>query len=349
VTGPRPRPDLADLTPYKTSDVATGRIWLHANENPYPPPPDVEEEIFALARKHPLNRYPEKADELIEEVASYAGVDPSWIWIGDGANEVLLQSCLAFGGPGRKALLFEPSYVMHHRQARMAGTDVVVSLRDDDFRIDPYSAIEAIDGASPDVVFVCTPNNPTGTVTPPDDLKQIANATSGLVVLDEAYFEFCNETFVGELAKHPNVLVTRTFSKAFRLASVRMGYGIANPDLLTELARVRMPYAQSAFTQAAALVALRRKAELLEAVPTIVAERKRLADGLDEAGATVFPSGANFVLFRAQRPGELMKALASREVVIRDFRNLKGCEGCLRVTVGTPEENDAFLEVVRSI
>jgi histidinol-phosphate aminotransferase len=346
---PRPRPELEALQPYRTSDASSGRILLHANENPYPPPEHIVDEMYALARKHGLNRYPDGGSELAAELSAYAGVPPEWIWIGDGSNVVLLQACLAYGGPGRKALVFEPTYRMHHRQAAMAGTEVVEAHREHDFRLDAYKATEAIEAEQPDIVFVCSPNNPTGTTSPIDDLRRIASSAPGLVVIDEAYHEFCGETFVGELAAFPNVLIVRTLSKAFRLAAVRLGYGIAAPELLTELARVRMPYAQSSFTQAAGLVALRNRAELLRAVPAVIAERERLAETLGRTeGIDVSPSGANFVMFRWARAGELIDALAARGIVVRDFRHLPGCESRLRVTVGTEDENDEFLDVVRT-
>jgi histidinol-phosphate aminotransferase len=346
---PRPRPELEALAPYKTSDVESGRIFLHANENPYPPPDDVVEEIYSFARNHSLNRYPDaNPTELVDELAAYAGVDPAQIWVGDGSNEVLLQACLAYGGPGRTAMVFEPTYPMHHRQARMAGTDVIEARREADMGIDLYGAVDAIEGAQPDIVFLCTPNNPTGTVTPLDDVRRIARAAPGLLVVDEAYFEFSGQTFVNDLDDFPNVLVVRTLSKAFRLAAVRLGYGIAHPDLLEEMRRVRMPYGQSAFTQAAATVALRRRDDLLDAVPTLIAERDRLAAALSES-AEVFGSGANFLLFRHPRAQALLDALAKREIVIRDFRTLAGCEGCLRVTAGSPAENDEFLAAVAAV
>lgn len=345
---PRPRPELGSLTPYRTSGTGSGHIFLHANENPYPPPAEVVAEIFETALAHPLNRYPNaEPTELVAELASYVGIDPSWIWIGDGANEVLLQACLAYGGPGRTSLHFEPSYVMHQRQSRMAGTNVAELGRVSDFAIDVDAVVESMEALRPDVVVVCTPNNPTGTVTPRDALRRIAEAAPGLVVIDEAYFEFCGETFLTELGDYPNVLIVRTLSKAFRLASVRLGYGIAHPDLLEEMRRVRMPYGQSAFTQAAATVAVKRRDELLDAVPKIVAERERLAEVLaGTEGVRVYPSGANFILFKHPAPDALLAALADRGVVIRDFRDLPGCEDCLRVTVGTPEENDAFLSAL---
>lgn len=349
--GPRPRPDLDALQPYRSSETRAGRIFLHANENPYPLPSEISEEIAEAAAALELNRYPDpEATELVSELATYAGVDPSWVWVGDGSNEVLLQSCLAYGGPGRTALLFEPTYVMHQRQARTAGTEVAVVRRAEDLSIPLRSALDTIERERPDVVFICTPNNPTGTVTPLEDVEEITRAADGLVVIDEAYFEFSGISFVPYLADNPNVIVVRTLSKAFRLAGVRLGYGVAAPELLEHLRRVRMPYAQSSFTQLAAAIVLRHREKVLEAVAGIVSERDRLATALGAVGGVrVFPSGANFVFFRHPRPDELLATLSERGIVIRDFTHLEGCEGCLRVTAGTPDENDAFLEAASAL
>ncbi|HYZ92616.1 MAG TPA: histidinol-phosphate transaminase [Actinomycetota bacterium] len=348
---PRPRPELADLEPYSTSGTASGKILLHANENPYPLPSDVMDEVLEATSKLELNRYPPAAPtELIAEIATYAGVDPSWVWPGDGSNEVLLQASLAYGGPGRTALLFDPTYVMHMRQAKMAGTSVETIRRESDFSISLDAAVHAIERHTPDVVFVCTPNNPTGTVTPIGDIRSIADAASGLVIVDEAYHEFSGATFVPYLEQHPNVIVSRTLSKAFRLAGLRLGYGIAAPELLEEMGRVRMPYGLSSFTQLAATIVLRHREKVLEVVSSIAAERDRIATtlaGLD--GVDVFDGAANFVFFRHARAAEFVAALAKHGIVIRDFSFLEGCEDCLRVTAGTPEENDAFLSVAASL
>jgi histidinol-phosphate aminotransferase len=341
---PRPRPELQSLTPYHSSELAGGRIFLHANENPYPPPQHVMDEIFERMRAVTLNRYPDPEPRALSSaLASYAGVDESWIWIGDGSNEVLLQACLAFGGPGRKALVFEPTYRMHYRQARMAGTDVVERRRTDDFEIDVDDALATIEIERPDVVFVCSPNNPTGTVTSVDDVRRIADVTHGLVVVDEAYFEFCGLSMVPFVAELPNLIVVRTMSKAFRLANVRLGYGIASPDVLEELRRVRMPYAQSSFTEIAATVALEHSDELLAKVPAIVEQREKIEDRLGELpDVEVYEGGANFVFFTHPEAGRLVKELAAKGVVIRDFTHL--VDGALRVTAGTPDETDEFLE-----
>jgi histidinol-phosphate aminotransferase len=239
---------------------------------------------------------------------------------------------------------------MHMRQAKMAGTAVSTIPRESDFSISLDAALTAIERIAPDVVFVCTPNNPTGTVTPIGDIRSIADATPGLVLVDEAYHEFSGTTFVPYLEQHPNVVVVRTLSKAFRLAGVRLGYGIAAPELLEEMGRVRMPYGLSSFTQLAATIVLRHREKVLELVSTIAAERDRVAKtlaGLD--GVDVFDGAANFVFFRHEEADRLVSELAKAGVVIRDFSFLAGCENCLRVTAGTPEENDAFLAVAASL
>lgn len=348
---PDPRPDLAGLTPYRSSDTRTGTVFLHANENPYPPPPAVMDEIVDRVHGAELNRYPApEATALRAALASYAGIDGEWVWVGDGSNEVLLQACLAYGGAGRTALLFEPTYRMHHRQAAAAGTAVELCRRGTGFAIDPNSAEQEIARLRPDIVFVCTPNNPTGTLTPRADVERIATAAPGLVVVDEAYFEFAGETFVDVLDRHPNVLVVRTLSKAFAMAGIRLGYAIGHPDLLEPFARVRMPYGLSTFTQIAAETVLLHSGEVLRHVKGIIGERERILRGLESApGTEVFPSAANFVLFRHPHATRLCRDLAERGIVVRDFSTLPGAENCLRVTAGRPEENDAFLDALSEL
>lgn len=348
---PRPRPDLEGVHPYRTAASSTGRILLHANENPYPLPADVHRELVASIGAATLNRYPDpEASGLVRELAAYAGVDPEWIWTGVGSNEVLLHACLAYGGAARTAVIFEPTYRMHYRQAQAAGTRVEIAWRRDDFTLDVGHALETIERLQPEIVFLCTPNNPTGTVTPAPDVRRIAAACPGLLILDEAYYEFSNETFVGELGDHPNVLVVRTLSKAFRVAGLRVGYGIAHPELLAPFRSVRMPYATSTIAQAVAEVIVRRRGEVLEPVQGIVAERERLAAELAALeGVEVFPSGANFLLFRHPEAPRLVRGLAEQGIVVRDFTDLAGCENGVRVTVGTPEHNDALLQGVAGL
>lgn len=344
---PQPRPDLAGLRAYRTGAPFEG-IRLHANENPHPPPPDVMEALAREIARAPLNRYPDpEARELREAIAAYAGVDADRIWVGTGSNEVLFNACLAYGGPGRTALLFEPTYRMHHRQAAAAGTRVEIAWRGPGYAIDVDAAVETIERLRPDIVFVCTPNNPTGTETPVADVRRIAEAARGLVVVDEAYYEFSGVTFAGHLDEVPNAIVVRTLSKAFGLAGVRIGYGIAQPGTLEPLAKVRMPYAISVLAQVAGAVVLRHGDRLLGRVAELASERDRMIRELAQLpGFEVFASAANFVLFRPPDARSLYEGLLERGVLIRDFSDLPGCEGCLRVSAGTEEETSAFLAAV---
>lgn len=347
---PRPRDDLGDLSPYSPEQPPAG-ILLHANENPCPPPADVMDEIAAEVRRLDLNRYPVLGSgELRDALAAYAGQPPERVWVGTGSNEVLLDACLAYGGTGRTALLFEPSYVMHHRQARIAGTAIETAARRDDFTVDVDAALRAIERVRPAVVFLCSPNNPTGTSTPLEDVRRIARACPGLFVLDEAYYEFSGVSLAPEIESYPNTIVVRTMSKAFRLAGARIGYGIGLPDTLDPLWRVRMPYAQSSLSLAAAVVALRHTGVMLEQVRELSARRAELARALAKLpGVTAFESAANFVLFRHARAADLFVRLAERGIRVRDFSALPGCENCLRVTAGTADEQDAFLEALAQL
>lgn len=346
---PSPREDIAPLDAY-IPELPAADVLLHANENPYPPPEAVMREFLDAAGHLGLNRYPDHAArELRAALASYAGVDGAWVWVGTGSNEILLDACLAYGGPGRRALLFEPTYSMHHRQAIIAGTAVERVSRRPDFTLDANEAVAVVRDIQPDVVFVCTPNNPTGTLTQPDDVVRIAEAADGLVVVDEAYFEFCGVTLVGHLGSLPNVIVVRTLSKAFRMAGVRLGYALAQPETLAPLLKVRMPYAQSSLNQLAALAAVRSAPEMLDAVPSIVTERDRLAAGLSALGFEVFPSAANFVLFRARDAARVAAGLIERRIVIRDVSRPGPLDGCLRVTAGAPAQTDVFLDAVSAL
>jgi histidinol-phosphate aminotransferase len=309
------------------------------------------DEILERARRLELNRYPDHTSRALrEELAAYAGVEPEWVWVGTGSNEILLDACLAYGGAGRSALLFTPTYSMHHRQARIAGTTTLELPRADGFKVDVARAVDAINRLRPDIVFLCTPNNPTGTLTPLDDVFEIADACPGLMIVDEAYFEFCDTTVVPELEDLPQVIVARTLSKAFRLAGARLGYAVAQPETLHPLLKVRMPYAQSSLSQVAALVAVERRDEMLLRVSKIVAERERVYGELSGVpGVEAFPSRANFVLFRHADSARLADGLRNKGVFVSGLTSTPGCEGCLRVTAGTRPQNNLFLEALRAL
>lgn len=332
-------------------------VQLNTNENPYPPSQALIDDLVASVAKlaSTLNRYPERdAVELRDELASYISaqtgvtVTRDNVWAANGSNEILQQLLQAFGGPGRTALGFVPSYSMHPILSSGTQTEFVGIDRGADFRIDMGAALNAIDEHNPDIVFVTTPNNPTGDVTSLTDIERIINVATGIVIVDEAYAEFSSSPSATTLLeKYPTKLVvSRTMSKAFDFAGGRLGYFVAAPAFVEAVMLVRLPYHLSVLSQAAAIVALQHSAETLETVAKLAAERDRVAGRLAELGYSCVPSESNFIFFgRFSEPQEVWQAFLDRGVLIRDV----GVGGHLRVTVGLPAENDAFLTAAAEI
>jgi histidinol-phosphate aminotransferase len=350
------REDLRGRRPYGAPQLDV-RIRLNTNENPYPPPPALVADVTAAVAEAAgsLHRYPDRdAVALRADLASYlsesTGVALSManLWAANGSNEVLQQILQAFGGPGRTALGFEPSYSMHPIIAAGTRTEWVPTPRRPDFTLDAAAAAALLAERAPDVAFVTSPNNPTGGSVPLDELRSIVEASPGLVVVDEAYAEFsARPSAVRLLAEFPaKLIVSRTMSKAFAFAGGRLGYLAAAPAVVDALQLVRLPYHLSVLTQAAARAALRHAADTLRSVHALAAERDRVVESLRDQGFAVVPSDANFVLF-----GQFADAPATWEsylgqgVLIRDV----GIPGHLRVTIGTPAENDAFLAASKEI
>jgi histidinol-phosphate aminotransferase len=345
------RPDLADLRPYGAPQLDVP-VRLNTNENPYAPPSPLVDELSreVSAAAVTLNRYPDRdAVRLRTALADYLdhGLTPDRVWAANGSNEILQQLLLAFGGAGRTALGFEPSYTMHRLIARVTGTAWVAEPRRDDFGLDPDTVRVAVDRHQPAVVFLCTPNNPTGGVIAPDVVCAVAEAAPGVVVVDEAYAEFsAAPSLLTLLDRFPRLVVCRTMSKAFAFAGGRVGYLAADPAVVQALQLVRLPYHLSALTQAAALAALRHADETLATVRRVVAERDRLAERLRAVGLTVPPSEANFLLVgRFPDATAVWQALLDRGVLVRDV----GLSAWLRVSVGLPRENDAFLTALGEV
>ncbi|WP_433263632.1 histidinol-phosphate transaminase [Actinosynnema sp. CS-041913] len=350
------REDLRGRTPYGAPQLDVP-VRLNTNENPYPPTPalvaDVTREVAAVAGG--LHRYPDRdAVALRRDLAAYlsssTGVSLTErnLWAANGSNEVLQQILQAFGGPGRTALGFEPSYSMHPIIAAGTRTEWTPTPRRADFSLDTGKAAEIIASRRPDVVFVTSPNNPTGQSIPTEDLRGLIEAAPGMVVVDEAYAEFSSrESAVSLLASYPEkLIVSRTMSKAFAFAGGRLGYLAAAPAVVDALLLVRLPYHLSALTQAAARASLRHAAETLGSVALLAAERDRVMDALAGLGFDVVPSDANFVLFGwFEDAHATWRSYLERGVLIRDV----GIAGHLRVTVGTPEENDAFLVASKEV
>ncbi|MFD1859997.1 histidinol-phosphate transaminase [Aeromicrobium camelliae] len=347
------REDLRGYEPYGAPQLPD-LISLNVNENPYAPSEAVADDIAAAVRAAALglNRYPDReATELRERLAQYLGHDLTGdhVWAANGSNEVMLQILQAFGGPGRTAVSFAPTYSMYPEYARDTHTRWVAGRRADDFTVDPQAAVELIKAEQPDVVLLTSPNNPTGTALPLATVEAVLDVAPGVVVVDEAYAEFRRAgtpTALELLDTHPRLLVTRTMSKAFALAGGRVGYVAADPAVIDALRIVRLPYHLSAVTQAAATAALAHADELLAQVDALREARDELAAWLAGRGYDVAESDANFVLFgRFADRHAVWQGLVDRGVLIRET----GPEGWLRVSVGTPEEMDAFYTALMEV
>ncbi|MGV8859517.1 histidinol-phosphate transaminase [Rhodoglobus sp.] len=345
------RDDLRGLKPYgaPTDPVS---IQLNVNENTHPIPEAVATDIvMALARAvMTANRYPDREfTELRESLAEYLGhgLAAANIWAANGSNEVLQQTLQAFGGPGRSVLGFPPTYSMHPIIASGTGTEWVTASRDAGYDLTPETVVAAIADLSPDIVFLCSPNNPTGTPVSNETVVAAYDATDGIVLVDEAYAEFSDrETALSLLEGRPRLIVSRTMSKAFAFAGARVGYLAADPAIADALRLVRLPYHLSALTQAAAVAALAHAPEMLAMVGEIKTQRDRMSAGLAELGFTPVLTEANFVLFgNVADPQALFNKLLIQDILIRDV----GIPHHLRVTAGTEAETTAFLDAMADL
>jgi histidinol-phosphate aminotransferase len=351
-TRPQPRDDLHALEGYHSAQVEVP-VRLNANESPYPPPAEFVAEWLAALEDARYNRYPDRdAAELRAALADHLGQPAARIFPANGSNEVLQTILLTYGGRGRRAVLFEPTYALHAHIARITATEVVEGQRDESMAIDLGSAAVLIARHRPSIVFVCSPNNPTGTVETREvvtELLGLAARHSALLVVDEAYGEFAAWSALELVSDAAPLVVVRTYSKVWSLAAVRLGFGVGPEWLVAELDKVVLPYHLSAPTQLAGRLALAHRSDMERRVASLVEDRGRLFAALsDLEGVTVFPSGANFLLFRVRGDGRAVwKALLSRGVLVRDFSRWPRLDECLRVTVGTPAENDTFLAALR--
>lgn len=347
------RDDLRGRTPYGAPQLEVA-VRLNTNENSYPVPPEVAEAIVDAVREQVtgLNRYPDREfSALRTDLATYLGHDlaAGQLWAGNGSNEVLQHIIMAFAGPGRSALGFTPAYSMHPVICEGAGTRWIDGLRGtehDPFGLTVAHAVAQIRQHAPDVVFLCSPNNPTGTALDLDVVAAAYQATDGIVVVDEAYAEFARPGTPSALTLLPGrerLVVTRTMSKAFALAGARLGYLAADPAVCDALRLVRMPYHLSSLTQAAARAALWHADVLLSTVETIKEQRDRIVTAVAALGLVPVPSDANFVLFGGlDDERAVWRALLSRQVLVRDV----GIPHHLRVSAGTTAETTAFLDAL---
>jgi histidinol-phosphate aminotransferase len=350
------RDDLRGKSPYGAPQLAVP-VRLNTNENPHPPTQALVDDVVRSVREAAvdLHRYPDRdAVALRRDLAAYltaqtgTPLDVENLWAANGSNEILQQLLQAFGGPGRSAIGFVPSYSMHPIISDGTRTEWLEAARADDFGLDVEAAVAAVADRRPDVVFVASPNNPTGQSVSLADLRRLLDVVPGILIVDEAYGEFSSQpSAVALVEEYPTKLVvTRTMSKAFAFAGGRLGYLIATPAMIDAMLLVRLPYHLSSVTQAAARAALRHADDTLGSVATLIAERERVTTALSGMGFRVVPSDANFVLFGefADAPAAWQRYLEAG-VLIRDV----GIPGYLRATTGLAEENDAFLRASAQI
>jgi histidinol-phosphate aminotransferase len=346
------RDDLGDLEGYHSPQVDVA-VRLNTNESPYPPPDAWREALLDELASLPFHRYPEReATELRRAIGELHGVGPEQVLAANGSNEVIQALCLAFGGPGRAAAVFKPTYLMHSHIARITGTPVVEGERDaTTFALDMAEVTRVVGSQQPAITFLCSPNNPTGQLEPPEAIEKVLSLGPGLVVVDEAYGQFSPRSAIEQVRAGRPLAVVRTFSKTWSMAAARLGYLVGPPDIISAVEGVVLPYHLDAMKQAAGRLALRFQGEMESRVALIVEERGRLAAGLGELPVDTWPSAANFILFRPRtKDGDkVWDELVERSVLVRNCASWPGLDGCLRVTVGTAEENDAFLRALREV
>ena len=348
---PVPRPDLAGFTPYRTQQMEAD-VRLQANEWAEPNPAgryvkDAEVEGILL------NRYPRAATELLATLGARYGVGPEQLILGNGSNEVLLYSFLLFGGAGRSTLLFQPTYSMHGRLTQTAGGRAIDEMVGLPYSLDARRAVAAVERHRPEIVVLCSPNNPTGTLIGEDVVLAVAKAAPrSLVLVDEAYADFARFTVVPRIREHPNLVVVRTFSKARAAAGLRLGLLIAHEDVAAMYRGVQLPYNVNALTYAVAAKIAKDEDAVRRRVEQCATERAKVLAALRAVpGVETFDSVTNFVLFRLRTGGtEDVHARFLREgVLVRDLSAWPGCAGCLRVSIGTPPENERFIAALSRV
>lgn len=348
---PPRRGDLTALEGYHSPQVEVA-VRLNTNESPFPPPVAWTEALAASLGDIEWQRYPDRrALALRRAIAGLHGVAPEQVYAANGSNEVIQALCLAYGGAERCAAVFEPTYRLHSHIPSLTGTRVAVGRRGDDLSLDLAEVRRVVATSTPSLTFLCSPNNPTGMIERPEAVAEVVSLVEGIVVIDEAYGQFSPWSALELVDDERPVVVTRTLSKTWSMAAARLGYLIGPRWLVADLDSVTLPYHLDAVKQVAGRLALAYEPEMQARVGAVVAERDRLVEALAGLAVRQWPSQANFVLFRPLRRAgtDVWQALVERGVLVRDCSSWPGLEGCLRVTVGTPEEDDAFLAALAEV
>ncbi len=347
--------DSVTLTAGYHSPQLDVEVRLNTNESPTGPPPGFVDDVAEAVRSIEWNRYPDRrATGLRRAIAALHGIDPARVFAANGSNEVLQTLLLTYGGPGRGAAMFEPTYALHSHLSRITGTTVVRGQRNADFSLDLSEVERVISGDQPSVVFLCSPNNPTGLVDDRADIEAVLAMSidaGAMLCVDEAYVQFSPWSAVDLMGPDVPLVVTRTYSKTWAMAGARLGYMMGPKWVVAELDKVVLPYHLDAMTQIVGTLALGHLDAMERRVAALVAERERLTDRMSGLPVHVWRSGANFVLFRPDRmPGQdVWQGLVDRSVLVRSCASWPRLDGCLRVTIGTRQEDDLFLEALTEV
>jgi histidinol-phosphate aminotransferase len=340
-----PRDDLALMAGYHSPQVDVA-VRLNTNEAPEAPPAEFTRQLAEALATIEWHRYPDRGYRTLREaIGKHHGVAPEQVFAANGSNEVLQTLLLTYGGAGRHAAVFEPTYALHNHIARITGTGVAVGERSDDFTLGLGEVRRVLAAHEPEITFLCSPNNPTGMAEPEETVGAVADMAPGIVVVDEAYGQFAPWSALGLVDERWGVVVTRTFSKTWSMAGARLGYLVGPAWLVAELDKVVLPYHLDVVKQLAGTLALSFTDEMRARVAALVEERGRVSAALAGRPVDVWRSDANFVLFRPreQDGAAVWRALLDRSVLVRNCAGWPRLDGCLRVTIGTPAENDAFL------
>lgn len=337
-------PNLAGVVPYDPKYIPA-EVMISANENPDDVDQEVRREIEHEIRKVHLNRYPDPlANGLRDLIAEANGLDRDNVIVGNGGDELLFNIALAYGGPGRTMLNIPPTFSVYAYNAMLTRTNVVDIPRLADFGIDEDAVVRRVAQGDIDYLTITSPNNPTGDLASEEFVRRVLDASDTLVMVDEAYFEFSRRTVRPLLNEYDNLVILRTFSKAFSLAGVRLGYLLGSEGVINEFKKVRQPYSVDAVSQAIGQVVYKNRARFEKSVDRVIEEREKLVEGISAIGGIeVWPSDSNYVLVRLADAGEVWQKLLDAGVLVRDFSKSQYLENCLRISVGSPEENDKLL------
>jgi histidinol-phosphate aminotransferase len=346
------RPQIRSLKAYESKTVPNC-VRLDANENPFPWPTGMKEKLFK--EKFSLNRYPDgEALELKKALSRYTGIPAEGILAGNGSDELIQLIMTTFGGEKKAVVLHPPTFSMYNAAAKVTGTDIIeVPLlvgTDSEIRLDVERILETAARPEAHIIILCNPNNPTGSLYPREDIMKIVIESGKIVIVDEAYTEFSGETVIDQIQNYSNLIVMRTFSKAFAMAALRLGYLLGQSSTIELLNRARQPFNVNALTQRTGVIALEYLEEYNEQTRSLIEETQKIYKSLKAiAGVRVFPTRSNFVLFQPENPEAVYQELINQGFLIRNMGNLLGIGKALRLSAGLPEENKRVIEILKTI